>query len=110
VLDFEDPLLSPGAAFEWLNQVALWVGRAPIIYSDPAVIKHVLGSIPASFVTMPLWIAEYGISVPKISPWGKWTFWQYENGGSIPGITTPVDLDWFNGSLEDLQAFIGLSS
>jgi GH25 family lysozyme M1 (1,4-beta-N-acetylmuramidase) len=40
--------------------------------------------------------------VPK--PWESWTFWQYTREGKTPGVTLPVDLDRFNGSLDDLKA------
>ena len=28
------------------------------------------------------------------SPWGHWTFWQYDNAGSLPGIGN-TDLDYY---------------
>jgi len=36
--------------------------------------------------------------------WDAWTFWQYSETGSVPGISGSVDLDYFNGSLSDLEA------
>ena len=39
--------------------------------------------------------------------WFKWTFWQYSEKGRINGINANVDLNVFNGSLEDLYKFAG---
>jgi LysM repeat protein len=36
--------------------------------------------------------------------WDAWTFWQYSESGSVPGISGSVDLDYFNGTLSDLEA------
>jgi LysM repeat protein len=41
------------------------------------------------------------------SGWFKWTFWQYNKRGSINGINADVDLNLFNGTLEDLFKFAG---
>ena len=43
---------------------------------------------------------------PNTVLWPGWRFWQYSATGRVEGISTPVDMDWFNGSLEDLQALI----
>ncbi len=34
---------------------------------------------------------------------GKWHFWQHTDIGSVPGIHHDVDLNVFNGSLEELR-------
>jgi lysozyme len=33
----------------------------------------------------------------------NWTFWQYSNQGKVTGIETSVDLNVFNGSIEQFQ-------
>jgi hypothetical protein len=49
-----------------------------------------------------LWVAHW--FVPNPSPpangWGgySWTFWQYDNCGSVPGISGCVDLDRYSGT------------
>ena len=45
-----------------------------------------------------LWVADYGVSVPKVpAPWHQWTFWQWSGN--------PLDLDRFNGTTAALAAF-----
>jgi LysM repeat protein len=39
--------------------------------------------------------------------WFNWTFWQYSETGRINGINAKVNLDIFNGTLEELYAFSG---
>jgi lysozyme len=51
----------------------------------------------------PLWLAHY-TSLWPVSPypWIAWTFWQYSDKGTLPGIKTHVDLNWFTGSEDEL--------
>ncbi len=39
--------------------------------------------------------------------WFSWTIWQYSEKGRLNGINANVDLDLFNGTLEDLYKFAG---
>lgn len=45
---------------------------------------------PSSLSSYALWVASYG-SVPRAN--FDFTMWQYSNGGNLPGINTPVDMD-----------------
>jgi lysozyme len=49
-----------------------------------------------------LWIARYNSADAGALPagWSSWTFWQYDNGGSLPG-----DQNLVNGSLARLKRF-----
>jgi GH25 family lysozyme M1 (1,4-beta-N-acetylmuramidase) len=52
-------------------------------------------------------VAHYGAASPSIpAGWSGWTFWQHSDAGRVPGIGGDVDLNWFNGSEAELQAFI----
>ncbi len=86
----------------WLRVVEQQLGRRPIIYTGPAFWNE---NLTSGFGEYPLWVAEYGVSSPKpVHGWDAWTFWQYSESGSVPGISGSVDLDYFNGSLSDLEA------
>lgn len=85
----------------WLQVVESWAGCKPILYTSPGFWDG-LGT--SSFGAYPLWVAEYGVSTPKIpSGWESWTFWQYSQSGTIAGISGNVDLDTFSGTLEELR-------
>lgn len=85
----------------WLDAVEQATGRVPILYTNPSFWAK-LGA--SGFGRFPLWIAEYGVTAPKVpAGWSSWTFWQYSQSGSVPGIQGSVDLDLFQGTLQDLQ-------
>jgi len=88
----------------WLDAVENATGRTPVIYTNPnywSSIGH-----PPAFARYPLFIADYIHSCPEVpAPWTSWTFWQYGQG-PVTGITTTVDLDFFNGSFATLENFI----
>ena len=46
-----------------------------------------------------LWVAHWGVDEPSFSNWNTWSVWQYTD--------TPIDLDYFNGTVEDWNALAG---
>jgi GH25 family lysozyme M1 (1,4-beta-N-acetylmuramidase) len=80
------------------------MGVTPIVYMSPWFATDMLNSA-ASLARFPIWIAQYTeAQSPKIpKPWNTWTFWQHSQGGKVPGISGFLDLDRFQGSLEDLK-------
>jgi len=87
----------------WMEGVKSRLGIAPIIYSSPSIIHDVMGS-DARFAAYLLWVAHWTAASNPIvpSPWTNWTFWQYSSHGSVDGIAGRVDVNRFNGTLEDL--------
>lgn len=86
------------------------MGRPPIIYTAASFWNENVASAlpdPAWAQKYPLWIAHYtGAPQPSLPrSWGTWTFWQYSDKGSLPGITSRVNLNRFNGTIEQLQTF-----
>ena len=78
-----------------------------MIYTSPSFGNEYLTD--ERFTQYPLWIANYNVSEPSVpSAWGNkgWDFWQYSQKGNVEGIEGDVDLDTFNGTLEQLQQFI----
>jgi len=113
VLDLEVPLawagIEQGAcaplALQWLETVESRLGVTPIVYLSPAFATEILRNAPA-LERFPVWLAHYtDAAAPDVAkPWNSWTFWQYTREGKAPGVTLPVDLDRFNGTLDDLKA------
>ncbi len=110
VLDFERAT-SGANVLKFLQRLEDKTGRTPIIYVNESFANSYL-SDPA-FASYPLWIAEYGVTSPKVprtwSAAGKtWTFWQNSESGTVPGVpgSGETDLDQFNGSESDLKRFI----
>jgi lysozyme len=53
------------------------------------------------------WIANYRTTPPPALPraWSTWKLWQWSNKGMWPGITGAVDLNYFNGNLDEFNAW-----
>ncbi len=87
----------------WLETVEQALKVQPILYTNPSFWNQV-GNGSCSEYT--LWIANYQVSQPTLpNDWSQWTFWQYSQSGTINGIDGAVDLDRFNGTLEELQQY-----
>jgi len=94
-------------AKQWVARVKAAVGVEPIIYTGFYFWRDSVGN-PSGFSSNPLWIAAYTSSCPTIpSTWSRWTFWQYTDSGKVSGISGNVDMNRFNGSLDDLIVFAG---
>ena len=87
----------------WLSRVYARTGIRPMIYSSPVFWSKFLNdtTVFADQGYAVLWVAHWGTAGPTVSAnnWSNrgWTFWQYTNCGSVPGITGCVDLDRYNG-------------
>jgi len=91
----------------WLTRVESAVGRKPIIYSRDDFLENLLGENIRELAPYPLWIAHYtDAPQPRIpSAWRNWTFWQYTEDGTVSGVSGKVDIDRFNGAVDDLKSF-----
>jgi GH25 family lysozyme M1 (1,4-beta-N-acetylmuramidase) len=122
VLDLETHDGQPNAriisrAKDWLDEVETAFGKKPIIYSGQYFLQSYFsetgGGPPKWANDYPLWLAQYpNVYVEGQQPylprgWFKWTFWQYSEKGRINGINANVDLNVFNGTLEELYKFAG---
>ena len=109
VLDLETTDgLSPSQVWAWtqsfIAEIKTLTGRPGIIYTGYYFWRDNVGN-PTNNLNCPLWVAAYGVSSPMVPPaWGYWTFWQYSDTGSVPGVSGNVDTDYFNGSLTGLHA------
>lgn len=90
--------------YDFLVSCEAWFGRVPQIYGNPTFLNAL--NLPNDFKRYPLWVAEYLAKEPLVPrPWTKWSFWQSDDRAKISGIGV-ADLDFFNGSLGDLNVFI----
>ncbi len=84
----------------WLDRVEAHYGVKPILYTSYKFKERYLSD--SIFNAYPYWIAHYYVDSVRYE--GKWHFWQHTDVGSVPGIEEEVDLNVFNGTLEQLQA------
>ncbi|WP_455587485.1 glycoside hydrolase family 25 protein [Bacteroides sp.] len=83
----------------WLDTVEAYYGVKPILYTSYKFKTRYLND--SIFDAYPYWIAHYYVDSVKYE--GKWHFWQHTDVGSVPGIEEDVDLNVFNGPLEELK-------
>ncbi len=105
-----------------INRLARWTraflaeterltGRTPMIYANGTFIQRLEDAGASDLSRYPLWLAKWG---PKLGPvpvekriWnGKWKVWQFTADGKLVGVPSgSTDLDVFNGTLEEFNAF-----
>lgn len=83
----------------WLSRIEQHYHVRPILYTSYKFKERYLSD--SVFNAYPYWIAHYYVDSVRYE--GKWRFWQHTDVGRLPGISEPVDLNVFNGSLEELQ-------
>lgn len=107
------PLDANGHLWNFLTYVEKVTGRIPIIYTSPDYWKN-YGSSNSGWAKYPLWIANYNVMKPYIPrPWNKWLLWQYTDKGDgklFGAEALGIDLNYFNGTKEELSALCGVTS
>jgi lysozyme len=96
-------------ATTWLVAIEQVTGRKPIVYTYVDFWKTTLGN-PQDLSGYPLWISELKVTSPTIpGGWTSWIFWQFAKQ-TMSGISTGlVDVDAFNGSMNDLRMLAGIT-
>ncbi|MBG0856341.1 lysozyme [Streptomyces spinoverrucosus] len=98
--------LSKATMVAWIkafsNEVQRLTSRRPVIYTTTHWWNTCTGGSRAFGGDHALWIARYDSATAGTLPagWSLWTFWQYDNSGSLPG-----DQNLFNGSMTQLKRF-----
>ena len=83
----------------WLRKIEQHYKVKPILYTSYKFKTRYLND--SVFNTYPYWIAHY--YVDSVEYKGQWRFWQHTDAGTLPGIREQVDLNVFNGTLEELK-------
>jgi GH25 family lysozyme M1 (1,4-beta-N-acetylmuramidase) len=89
----------------FLSTVQALTGRVPIIYASPNFWRTSMGNSTA-FTGYPLWLAQWAPSpsFPLPGGWTSWTFWQYTDAGTVPGIQGNVDVSQYCCDFGSLSA------
>ena len=87
----------------WLQIVEAHYGQRPIIYTTPGFFED---ANLRSFRGYEFWLRTTAKTPREAYPGQPWRFWQYSATGLIPGIEGEVDLNAFNGSPADWQAWV----
>jgi len=107
--------LSLGAMVTWISQFVAEIqkltGQPPIIYTPASWWDTCTGNSTAFGKDM-LWVPAYSAGTPGTLPagWSTWTMWQYTSSGTVPGISGPVDLDYFSGGPQAEQTAVNTAA
>lgn len=82
----------------WLNKVEEHYKVRPIIYSGE---RYYDDFLKEEFSDYLFWIANYNFYREKIED--DWLFWQFTEKATIPGIKHTVDVNIYNGDLQQLE-------
>jgi len=82
----------------WLIKVEKHYQVRPIIYSGE---RYYSDFLKEEFGDYLFWIANYNFYREKIED--DWLFWQFTEKASLPGIKHRVDVNIYNGDIEQLQ-------
>lgn len=126
-LDFESAYNNINAQFiddgrKWMERVHEATGKQVLLYTNPSIYQTWFNGL-AWAKEWPLWIAQYWFSPsPNKNPGmhdmdrDDWTFYQYSadtppnfKGAEYGVESRNIDLDVFNGTVEDLFAWAGVS-
>ena len=83
----------------WLDRIERHYGVKPILYTSYKFKTRYLND--SVFNSYPYWIAHY--YVDSVAYEGEWKFWQHTDVGTLPGIDRQVDLNVFNGTMEEMN-------
>lgn len=86
----------------WLKLIEEHYGVKPIIYAPYKFKTSYLND--SVFNSYPYWIAHYYVDSVRYQ--GDWLFWQHHDSGTLPGIDKQVDLNIFNGTLQQLDSML----
>ncbi|MET8245526.1 lysozyme [Streptomyces sp. NPDC005202] len=98
--------LSKAKMVDWIkafsDEIKRETGRRPVIYTTTHWWNTCTGGSDAFAADHALWIARHESADTGALPagWSFWTFWQYDNSGSLPG-----DQNLYNGSQDQLKQF-----
>lgn len=82
----------------WLQAIESHYGVKPIIYTGE---RYYDDFLKEEFSDYLFWIANYNLYREEIAE--DWLFWQFTEKASIPGIKGNVDVNIYNGDLQQLR-------
>ena len=113
VVDMEDaPDGKQNDVLTFIEYVKKNTGRKVVIYTGKWWTDRYFVT-PSNYnwaTNYDLWIADYTHGEPIVpAPWTTWRFWQ-TGQGVVDGIAVEVDLNNFNGSVDDFNQYVASQS
>lgn len=98
--------------YQWLQRVSSTLGVAALVYMNKSTLNG-YDWTPVINGGFGLWLANYDGNPGDFSVTGAWScvaLKQYSDAGHIDGVTGNVDLDSFNGSVDQLRKYCKVSA
>lgn len=113
-LDLEDAnsktLMNAEQALRFIRRVKKKTGRYPVLYTNHASAQLISTKFKnTEFAHTPLWYARFKSAITGFPTglWQSYTFWQFSSEiraqKLIPGTKPDMDINVYNGSVEDLK-------
>ena len=84
--------------------------QPPLIYMSLSRVRS-KNWHPLVALNCGLWVAAWGDNdnvadeAPPSDDWPFWALWQFSSTGSVPGVSGRVDLDYFNGDVDEFKKY-----
>ncbi len=87
---------------DFIKLIEVKYSQKPILYVVYSLYDEY---IKGDFEQYPIWIRDV-IKPPKLSDSRGWLFWQFSERARIAGVNTFVDMNVFNGDIEELKGLL----
>lgn len=110
-LDLEDDRVSSHAdllayVVDFMATVKAAVGFNPLLYSSHSYLSAHNCEGKAELKDNGIWLASWQLTIPPTpNGWDFLAMWQWNDKGTLPGVKTVVDLDFFNGTVDQLRRY-----
>ena len=98
----------PAAMFRemlaWLHFVERYTNKRPILYLGQRFVNSYMPDAPRQILNYQVWIARYS----EFRPYVKLLYWQLTPYGRVQGIRGDVDINVFNGSIEQFRHYLNV--
>ncbi|MEO0938235.1 MAG: GH25 family lysozyme [Pseudomonadota bacterium] len=91
----------------WLDMVEAHYGQRPIIYTAPDFYED---ANLRSFGGYEFWLRSTARTPAEAYPGQPWRFWQYTATGTLPNTVGGIDINAWNGTRQEWEAWLARSA
>lgn len=102
IMDMGGPEIMFREIVQWMRVVRRATGTVPVLYISQSFVNKYMSSAPPALADCPVWIARYG----EYKPYVRLLYWQLSPDGRVDGIYGDVDINVYNGTLEQFHEYL----
>lgn len=111
VCDYEDSSCTIAGMEKFFEHIQTLRPDLQLTVYSGHLVKDQLGKKGNTYLAdnTSLWLAQYTTGQPSwlTQIWPYWSLWQYSDKGRVPGFNGDIDCNRFNGSDDQLLAWVG---